>query len=705
MIAVNAVGLSFAVALARWLVARDLGGAELRRLGLAIERAVQSFVWGQVKATLAGLLVVSALVFACYGFVPGQAVGRLDAGLWGLLGVWLGGAGGILNASIASHIAHKCSARSVTAARLSLDHATSVLMRGGGVVGLLAETVSALTLVTFAMLVMGLRGGLQPGADPELIQGATALLPSLTLGAVTVGLLLQRTGAVFHTAGDVGGELATDRAAQLDASDVRNPALVAQLVGDHVGQVTGRSAVTYVAASATQVVMLVIGASAFAANRAAVPGALGLMVLPLLVRAFGVVASSIGLMVVRTTESGGLSRAFLRGQLVVWWVLLAGLLGSCYWLLGAKGWWIAAAGGLGLVGLVLVSQLLALGAGWQRAGGRGQSEALRDGAGSLTIYGIGSALTSTLLPIGLFSAALVGAHWLGARSALEEAGALALTVAAAAMLGPGPFQSAITHFAVLSRNARGVAELSRAPRSADAERRAEALQAAAIATSSGASGYLLIASTSGVLLVVSAAPSIAGLTTPLSITHPAAFTAALLGVAAALSYAGASMDRAGRAASLLGKEVERQLKAPQASGGALRDFTPIYKTCIELAGRVALERSSRALLHGLALPLALALALALGYRQQAGVAIAALLTFTVAGAGTAIVLALAGDRARDALAAVKRSVAGRASPSRTGALGASAVADVLGNVGGPAAHLFMLAAAAAVLAAAPYLYG
>ncbi len=282
---------------------------------------------------------------------------------------------------------------------------------------------------------------------------------------------------------------------------------------------------------------------------------------------------------------------------------------------------------------------------------------------------------------------------------------LALAVAAAAMLGPTPLQSAITHFAVLSHNARGVAALSRAPRSAEAERRSEALQAAAVATSSGASGYLVVASTSGALLVVSAVPAIAGLASPLSMAHPVTLAAALLGAAAALSFAGASMDRAGHAASLLGKEVERQLKAPQLSGGALRDFTPIYKTCIELAGRVALERSSRALLHGLALPLIFALTLTLAFRQQAGVAIAALLTFTIAGAATALALALAGDRAHDTLAQVKRSVAGRTSPSRTGALGASAVADVLARVGGPAAHLFMLAAAAAVLAVAPYLDG
>src|SRR5690606_26323069 len=148
--------------------------------------------------------------------------------------------------------------------------------------------------------------------------------------------------------------------------------------------------------SAGHVAMLVVGLWVAGKNHASVPGALGLALLPMLVRCFGVFASSVGLLVVRTDENSLPRGALMRGQVVTWLVALAGTVGASFWLVRAEWWRYAAAGAVGLGGATLVGQLVA----WQqrrsRAGGRDTSEALREGASALISHGLGRGISSVM---------------------------------------------------------------------------------------------------------------------------------------------------------------------------------------------------------------------------------------------------------------------------------------------------------------------
>lgn len=708
VLGVNLLGLVFAIVLARWLVARDAGGAELRRLGNAIERAVQAFIWGQLKVVFVCLAALSGATFAVYGFLPGNAVGRVDTGLWAVFGLVLGGVGACVVAYSTAHVAHKASVRCVSATRLSLDRSLSIAIRAGGVAGLLAETISAISILSFACLVAGLRGAFAPtGADPTVMADVAVLLPTLALGAGAAGLILQRGGAIYQVAGDVGGELTAERVAGLDQDDTRNPALVAELVGDHVGAVVGRTITGFVAASAGHVAMLVAGLWVAGKNHASIPGALGLALLPLLVRCFGVFASSVGLLVVRTDENSLPRGALVRGQAVTWMVSLAGTVGACFWLVRAEWWRYAAAGALGLAGATLVGQLVA----WQqqrlRAGGRDTSEALREGASALISHGLGRGVGSVMLPLGLLGLALVGAHGLAAKSGLEQAGTLALLVSVAGVLGPAAFLLGLATFAPIADNVRGIASLSRTASGSDTDRRTELLDQAGFVSHSAAATHLLLGSTGSVLIAVIAAPCLAGRGGALGLTHPAGLWSGLLAIGLVLAYSGGAMERATRAARVLGKEVERQLRSvPRgATGGLSRDFTPAYKTCIDLAGKSALETPLRPVLLAVAFPLTLSVLLRRVYGPgEPSVALQAAVAFIVMGIATGLVFALISDGTKVVLGSLRRGARARPNhETRNATVAGDAFADVLAQVGGPTAHLLAITAVAAVLVAAPFL--
>ncbi len=708
VLGVNLVGLVFAIVLARWLAARDAGGAELRRLGNALERAAQGFVWGQLKVVLVCLTALAGGVFAVYGFLPGNAVGRIDAGLWAVLGVVLGGVGACVVGYSAAQVAHKASVRCVAATRLSLDRSLSIAIRAGGVAGLLAETISAILVVSFVCLIAGLRGAFSPnGPDALAIADVAVLLPTLALGAGAAGLILQRGGAIYQVAGDVGGELTGERVAGLGQDDPRNPALVAELVGDHVGAVVGRSITGFVATSAGHVAMLVVGLWVAGQNRATVPGALGLALLPLLVRCFGVFASCVGLMVVRTEESALPRGALIRGQVVAWLVALAGTVGASFWLIRAEWWRFAAAGAVGLGGATLVGHLVAWLQQRARVGGRDTNEAIREGASALISHGLGRGLGGVLLPLGLLGLALVGAHGLGSKSGLEHAGTLALLVSVAGVLGPAPFLLGLTTLAPIADNARGIASLNRSASGGDTERRTELLDQAAFGSHSAAATHLLLGGASSVLIAVMAVPCLAGLGGGLGLTHPAGIWSGLLAVGLVLAYSGGAMERANHAARVVGKEVERQLRTvPRGSTGSLsRDFTPAYKICIDLAGKSALEALLRPVLMALAFPLALSVLLRRMYGPgQPSVALQAALAFIVMGTATGLVMALVSNETKAVLATVRRGSRSRPNhETRNAIVAGDAFADVLAHVGGPTAHLLAITATAAVLVAAPFL--
>ena len=130
-----------------------------------------------------------------------------------------------------------------------------------------------------------LYGGLtNPALAPELIVG-------FGFGASFVALFAQLGGGIYTKAADVGADLVGKVEAGIPEDDPRNPAVIADLVGDNVGDCAGRGADLFESTAAENIGAMILGVALYLATKN-----VGWILFPLVVRAFGLIASAIGLL-------------------------------------------------------------------------------------------------------------------------------------------------------------------------------------------------------------------------------------------------------------------------------------------------------------------------------------------------------------------------------------------------------------------------
>ena len=167
-------------------------------------------------------------------------------------------------------------------------------------------------------------------------------------------------------------------------------------------------------------------------------GAMALVMLPLVVRAFGVVASGFGVMVVRGDDAHSPAAALWRGHVTTAVVALAGLAGASIWLLGERFWLhFFAAGAVGMLALAGVAHAARLRVERRFSPLRDVLDSLRVGGATTIAQGLGVGLEAAFLPTLVVGAAMAAAWQLGATTGLGSGGLLATLTALMAMLALG----------------------------------------------------------------------------------------------------------------------------------------------------------------------------------------------------------------------------------------------------------------------------
>src|SRR2546429_1226114 len=159
-----------------------------------------------------------------------------------------------------------------------------VSLRGGAVSGFL---VVALSLLGVSLIFLLYSIGNAIDKVPSLIVG-------FGFGASFVALFAQLGGGIYTKAADVGADLVGKIEANIPEDDPRNPAVIADLVGDNVGDCAGRGADLFESTAAENIGAMILGVSLYIATQN-----VGWILFPLVVRAFGLIASAIGLLWIR----------------------------------------------------------------------------------------------------------------------------------------------------------------------------------------------------------------------------------------------------------------------------------------------------------------------------------------------------------------------------------------------------------------------
>src|SRR5204863_2903856 len=141
------------------------------------------------------------------------------------------------------------------------------------------------------------------GTGPDAATKIPLLIAGYGFGASLVALFAQVGGGIYTKAADVGADLVGKVEAGIPEDDPRNPAVIADLVGDNVGDCAGRGADLFESTAAENIGAMILAATlAKTVPTATAETVIGVMLFPLVARAFGIVASMIGIFATKIRE-------------------------------------------------------------------------------------------------------------------------------------------------------------------------------------------------------------------------------------------------------------------------------------------------------------------------------------------------------------------------------------------------------------------
>src|SRR6266542_3503278 len=231
------IAILFAIYLARDVLARDSGTREMQDVAGTIFEGAVAFIRRQYT-TISVLALVGAVVIAAVitlfetKAVADTDIFGIDLGIRTGVAFLVGAACSMASGIIGMYISVKSNVRTAAAARRSLVEAVQVAMRGGAVSGFLVVALSLLVVYGF--------------------------------GASFVALFAQLGGGIYTKAADVGSDLVGKVEAGIPEDDPRNAGVVADLVGDNVGDCAGRGADLFESTAAENIGAMILGVAVYA---------------------------------------------------------------------------------------------------------------------------------------------------------------------------------------------------------------------------------------------------------------------------------------------------------------------------------------------------------------------------------------------------------------------------------------------------------
>ncbi|GMW03320.1 MAG: putative K(+)-stimulated pyrophosphate-energized sodium pump [Candidatus Hydrogenedentota bacterium] len=471
VVAISLGGLALAAYLAGWVLKRDTGTPEMRVIANAIQEGAQAFLSRQ-NITIAILSVaVSIFIYVVYAFQVKDSEMAVTTSLGFLTGALCSGLAGY----IGMFVSVRANIRTASAARSSMNGALQTALRGGAVSGLMVVAMSLLGVGGFFGILASMKGyssvwfafSSQAFESPEAVavmKHIPFLIVGYGFGASFVALFAQLGGGIYTKAADVGADLVGKVEAGIPEDDPRNPAVIADLVGDNVGDCAGRGADLFESTAAEN-----IGAMILALALWPVFGFKGLM-FPLVARAFGLIASAVGIMSVKCKEDEDPMKALNRGYYITVVLALIGFAGTVWWLLrdpqGNVYWEFLWCGIIGVGNSIAFLYITQYYTEYKYRPVKEIANASITGPATNIISGMAVALECTALPVLAICLSIFISHYLGEHALpdVEGAGLYGTAVATMGMLSTCAYILAMDTFGPITDNAGGIVEMSDQPK-------------------------------------------------------------------------------------------------------------------------------------------------------------------------------------------------------------------------------------------------
>src|SRR5438309_585267 len=322
VIGISCFSLLFAIYLARYVIQREMGTANMQEISNAIKEGAEAFLSRQNRTILTLSALLAVLIFVLYAYVrtpnPADPVPPIELAFWTTVAFVLGALCSVTAGYIGMWVSIRANIRTAAAVRSSLNEGLRIALRGGAVSGLFVVAMSLLGVGGLYALLNAL------GHDPQKIPFT---IVGYGFGASFVALFAQLGGGIYTKAADVGADLVGKVEAGIPEDDPRNPAVIADLVGDNVGDCAGRGADLFESTAAENVGAMILGIALYPVF------GMGGIVFPLLARAFGLIATIVGVFTVHCREDEDPMNALNRGYLVTTVIAMAGFAAAVFLLL------------------------------------------------------------------------------------------------------------------------------------------------------------------------------------------------------------------------------------------------------------------------------------------------------------------------------------------------------------------------------------
>ena len=477
-----APGAAFLALLMAWVFYRRIltlseGNETMVEIAEAVRQGARAYLRQQYRVVLLVFVVAFAfLAFLSFGLKVGSP--------WTPFAFLTGGFFSGLAGFIGMNTATLSSARTTHQARTSLDKALTVAFRAGAVMGLVVVGLALVDITAWYLILhVWLKNSLTV---------TTVTMLSFGMGASLQALFARVGGGIYTKAADVGADLVGKVEAGIPEDDPRNPATIADNVGDNVGDVAGMGADLYESYAGSILSAAALGATAFLSQAGHL--VTQAVILPMVIAGIGIVASVLGIFLVRTREGasqkqllGSLSRGINGSSLLIvggsWWAVHALLPGH-----SGVFWAIV----IGLVVGIVVGKSVEYYTSDAYKPTQGIAKHSETGEATVIISGIATGMSSTAIPVTVIAAGIVGAFAVAGGFSPEKGiayGLYGIAIAAVGMLSTLGITLATDAYGPIADNAGGNAEMSHLP--AEVRERTDALDSLGNTTAATGKGFAI----------------------------------------------------------------------------------------------------------------------------------------------------------------------------------------------------------------------
>ena len=497
------------------------GNNKMTEIAAAIKTGANAYLVRQYKV----VAIVALVVF----FLLGSLITWLAA-----IGFLIGAVASALSGYIGMAVAVRANVRTAEAARLGIPSALGTAFKAGSITGLVVASLSLLSVTLFYW-----------------VTGSLSAMIGLAFGASLISVFARLGGGIFTKGADVGADLVGKVEAGIPEDDPRNPAVIADLVGDNVCDTAGMAADLFETYVVSAVAVMLLGSIIL-------PGFSPALVYPLALGAVALIASAISIFFVRGGTKDTIMRVLYRALIVSVVLSIAAFYPLTDKLMAGNGvfevmelFYCALVGVAVTAGMFMITDYYT-----SKSYKPVQSiaKASTTGHGTNIITGLAVSMQSTSLPVILITAGILASFYF--------AGLYGVAIAVMSMLSLTAVVVAIDAFGPITDNAGGIAEMAEMPK--EVRDVTDPLDAVGNTTKAVTKGYAIAsAGMAAIVLFASYTEELSSLgiaNLSFDLSNPNVLAGLLIGGLLPYLFASMAMEAVGKAGHAIVEEVRRQFR-------------------------------------------------------------------------------------------------------------------------------------------------